>query len=84
MKDWFLFLAGTCSGILIFSVSQLFRELYGDIKDGAELWQESERCKLCNKLGADGWHEGIGAVCAECEVELYQVEKQLYKIHLKQ
>lgn len=72
MRDSLLFLAGTSFGMLIFSLSTLFRELYGEIKKPI--------CVLCKEAAADGYDQDLGSVCAKCEVELNQVGAQLMRL----
>lgn len=78
MKDYFLFLAGTCSGALIFSFSCIIRELYGFHQEDKKLL-----CKLCGARHPDAWDEDLGSVCSECEIQLTEVGAQLVKLSEK-
>jgi hypothetical protein len=80
MKDLFLFLAGTCAGTLIFSVTCLLREVYGTRKEDRFQYRGGLKCKLCGGLGADCHDEDLGPVCASCEIELSRVGATLMKL----
>jgi hypothetical protein len=73
MKDTFLVLFGGISGMVFFALIQIARELYGFHK-------EDQKCQVCGVPYAESYHVEQGAVCAACEINLRQVEKQLRKI----
>ena len=76
MKDWILFLAGSVFGMFTYSSAVFFREFYGQTLDDTR----KTKCKLCGEYGAEGHNEDLGSVCAECEINLWQVEKHLENI----